>query len=368
MTSLTAAEPSDQRFRRIALAALLAVFAWRSADLVLHLMRTQPLGVDFSCLWAGARTALGAPAHIYDFRYVTALQGWPMGVGKLRPFIYPPSALLLFLPLAVLPYWVAYAGSMAATGGFFLWASRRAGAPWWLALFPSLWLVAACGQITFAIAGLVLLAFTLRERPLAAGLLLGLAAALKPQPMLLVPLGLIAAGRWRTLASAAATVGALGAISSALWGPHIWLDWLSAVPRFRTEALPSNPGLLADEITVYAGLEFLGLPGALAYLLAPFAIWLVWTSFRRGGEPLARAAAAFGGALLITPYAMNYDGALLAPGVAALLARREDDRWLLYAVIAATFTIAMFHTPLSVLAGLAPALVGRFRRPVRPAG
>jgi hypothetical protein len=357
MTKIAAQPSPDLRFRTLALAALLAVFTWRCFDVVIHAWRTEAVAGDFACLWAGARTAFAAPTHIYDFEHVTGLQaGWTVP-GRLRPFVYPPSALLAFLPLAALGPWGAYAVAMSITGAFFLWASRRAGAPWWLALFPSIWLVAAYGQTTFAVAGLVLLALTLRDRPILAGVLFGLAAALKPQALVLLPIGLVAARQWRSLAAAAATGVALLAISSAVWGPHIWLDWLTALARFQHEVLPATPGLRADEITVFAGLELLGLPGALAYLLAPVSLWLVWTAFRKESGPLACGAALFGGALLISPYAMNYDSALLAPGVAALMARRNDPRWLLYATVATIFTVSLFHSPAPVLTGLAPAIL-----------
>lgn len=357
MTAPPAERSPDLRFRTFALTALLAVFAWRCADVVLQAWRTDAVAGDFACLWAGARTALRAPAHIYDFEFVTALQtGWTVP-GRLRPFVYPPSALLAFLPLALPGPWAAYALATSAGGGFFLWASRRAGAPWLLALFPCVWVVAAYGQTTFLVAGLVLLALSLRDRQILAGVLFGLAAALKPQAAVLLPVALVAARQWRSIAAAAATGLALFAISSAVWGAHIWLDWLAALARFKHEVLPQTPGLRADEITVYAGLELLGLPGAIAYLLAPVALWLVWTVFRRNAGPLASSAALFGGTLLISPYAMNYDSALLAPGIAALLARRDDPRWLWYAAIATFFTVSMFHSPAPVLIGLAPAIL-----------
>lgn len=366
MSSLAAERSPDLRFRALAFSIFMALFAWRCANVVLHAWRTEAVAGDFACLWAGARTALTAPAHIYDFEFVTSLQtGWTVP-GRLRPFVYPPSALFAFLPLAMLAPWSAYALAMSASGSFFLWAGRRTGAPWSLALLPCIWLVAAYGQTTFAVAGLVLLALSLRDRPILAGVLFGLAAALKPQAIALLPVGLVAARQWRSLAAAAAAGLVLFAVSSAIWGVHIWLDWLAALARFQREVLPQTPGLRADEITVYAGLELLGLPGASAFLLAPFSLWLVWTVFRKDGGPLASAAALFGGTLLISPYAMNYDSALLAPGIAALLAQREDPHWLLYAAIVIAFTVGTFHTPLAVFMGLAPAVLAA-RRMAPPA-
>src|SRR5258707_954210 len=76
--------------------ALIAAFALANLPLLL-LLKRQAAGADFSCFWAGATAALHAPARLYDFSYVTGLQGWPLGPESLRPYIYPPSALFLFL-------------------------------------------------------------------------------------------------------------------------------------------------------------------------------------------------------------------------------------------------------------------------------
>jgi hypothetical protein len=352
MTVASASAP-DLRFRRWALAALLVAMAYKSADLAITIAREQPLGADFSCFWAGARAALSEPSRIYDFRHITDLQGWPLGP-TLRPYVYPPSALLLFAPFALLPLQPANAIWTGLTAVLFLLGARRAGAPWWVALFPVAALVAVCGQITFAVGGLVLLGLALRDRPVLAGVLFGAAAMLKPQSLVLLPIGLLAARNWRTLLGAAATAAVLLALSAIIWGPGLWLEWLAAVGRFQREVIPSLPGLTEDQISVHAWLELMGLPGALAWLLAPPAVALVWITFRRTQDPLLRAAAAFGGSLLIAPYAMHYDSALLAPGVAAMLNRTEDRLWLAYAAVGVLFVAGMLAGPLPVVAGLAP--------------
>jgi hypothetical protein len=376
MTDVAARTP-DLRFRNLALAALLAVFAYKSADLMMMVLRTQPLGADFSCFWAGGKAALSDPARIFDFRYITELQGWPLGP-TLRPYVYPPSALLLFVPLATLPPAVAYAVWTTLTGGFFLWAARLAGAPWWLALFPMIALAAVCGQITFLIGGLVLLGLALRDRPILAGVLFGLAAMIKPQTLVLLPIGLLAIGSWRSLFAAGATVAMLFALSALVWGPSLWLEWLAAIARFQSEVIPALPALREDQISFRTFLELAGLPGALAYLLAPVAVALVWLTFRRTPDPILRATAAFGGSLLIAPYAMHYDAALLVPGIAALLARTDYKLWpigaaaavlFMFSGIAFLFAAKVPTGPLPVIAGLSPLASAWLRGgPAGPAG
>lgn len=317
-----------------AAAALLAAVAWAWRDLWL-LTRIQAPGADYSCFWAGARTALTEPGRIYDFAHNSALQGWPLGPGRLRPYVYPPSALLVFVPFAALPtYWAGYGLWVVLTAGLFLWAGGRIGAPWPLVLLaPPVLLVAQCGQVTLLVGGLVLAGLSLRGRPLSAGMLLGLAACIKPQFMLLVPLALLAEGRWRTIFVAGATGLALCAAATLVWGGRIWLDWLAALPRFNA-LIFHDRGLTEDAVTPFATLVGAGLPGAWAFLLAPLAAALVWAAFRRPGDLAARSLVLFGATMLVTPYAMNYELALFAPGLAAHLARRGDRRWPAYAAAA----------------------------------
>lgn len=99
--------------RRISQVAILVAFASTSL-MVVRLVARQPAGLDFLCFWIGGRVALSAPERLYDFQYVTQLQDLPFVAGTLRPYINPPSALLLFAPLSRLPPWAAYVGLMLA--------------------------------------------------------------------------------------------------------------------------------------------------------------------------------------------------------------------------------------------------------------
>jgi hypothetical protein len=351
----------EARPRSILLAALVVAFAVASAKL-LELLNYQPAGVDFSCFWAGAWTALHAPARLYDFEYVTNLQGWPLGPEKIRPFIYPPSSLFLFTPFALAPYWIAYALWVGLTGALFLWAGLKAKASWWLMLLPPVALVAICGQITLLIGGLALGGLALRNRPIAAGVLFGLAAAVKPQLMVLIPIALVAEGRLRTLLATGATGAVLVAASAAVWGVDAWVAWLNALPRFQAMIF-HDASLVEDAITPFATLQTHGLNGAWAYLLAPLVAAGVWTTFRRNSDIADRSIAIFAGALLVSPYAMNYEAALLAPAVALYLARTEDPRWLAFAAASVLYAILPPAGLLAVLAVVALPLVrGRARQ------
>jgi hypothetical protein len=342
------------RVQLFALTALLAGFAFLSVHIFM-LTRVQVAGADYSCFWAGARTALSDPARIYDFQHNTALQGWPLGAGTLRPYIYPPTALFLFIPFSLVPYWLGYGLWITLTGGLFLWAASRIGAPWWLVLLlPSVAMVVYCGQVTFVMAGLVLAGLALRDRPLAAGVLFGIAASIKPQLVALVPIALLAENRWRTLAAAGLTGLLLCLAATLTWGPQIWRDWLDAAARFH-DLIFRDRDLTAAGITPYAALIAAGHRGAWAFLLAPVAVALVWFGFRRTADLPDRSLLLFGATILITSYAIYYELALFAPGVAVYLSRLRDPRWTRYAAASLGYCCFPWAFP-SVLPALALAV------------
>ena len=73
-------------------------------------------------------------------------------------------------------------------------------------LIPWVAFAAFCGQVTFLLGALVMTGLVVnKERPITAGVLFGLAAAVKPQLLMLLPLALIAEGRWRTIIATGVT-------------------------------------------------------------------------------------------------------------------------------------------------------------------
>jgi len=341
--------------RRTSQAAILVAFALASL-MVVRLLAQQPAGLDFVCFWVGGQAAFTAPERLYDFQYITQLQDLPFVAGTLRPYINPPSALLLFAPLSRLPLWGAYASLMLAGVAVALAAAARARGPWQLLLLPPVAFSIFCGQPTLLLGGLILLGLTFRDRPLVAGLLFAVVATIKPQVLLLLPVALAAQGQWRTILVTGVGGLVICAASALVFGLEVWTDWLAALPRFR-KMVADDPGLLNAAIAPYAKLAVLGLNGAFAYLLAPVAAWGVWTVFRREASWPDQLIAVLGGGLLVSPYAMNYELALLAPAVAAYLARIQDGRWPLYALAATVYAIDAAFGALSLAAALALPLL-----------
>ncbi|MFC3070817.1 glycosyltransferase family 87 protein [Phenylobacterium soli] len=353
--SLTSAPTLRERLTTPVLLAVLLGFLALSLG-TLNLLKLQPAGVDFAGLWAGGKAALTDIGKLYDFHYVSELQGWPLGPGKLRPYAYPPSALLLLTPFALAPWNLSYIVWTLATGAFFVWAGVKAGAPKWFPLIPWVAFAAFCGQATFLLGGLVMAGLALTSSPIIAGVLFGCAAAMKPQLLMLLPLALIAERRWTTIVATGVTGLVLCAVSAAVFGLQPWFEWLGALSRF--EYLVSHARLLvANAITPYAALTYWRQEGSWALLLAPGAALWVWLTFRRGADLSDKIIALFGGAFLISPYAMNYELALFAPATAAYLARTRDPRWPAYAAAAVLQAIVLHPAFFSLAATLSLPLL-----------
>lgn len=321
--------------RVVVLAAGVLFLAAQAWDHVNRILAYQPLGIDFMPMWSAAREAFPHPGRVYDFVGLTHFErpllahSFFQGV---RPFVYPPSALLAFLPFSALPFDVANA----------LWTGLGLVAVLWvtfahvrfprtltlvaMALTPASVLVLVTGQVTFLVAALAVAAlYALRGRPALAGALFGIAGALKPQALVLLPLALLATREWRTLITAGATVAIAIVASAVLFGADAWAQWIAAVPRFQRMVM-NAPGLERGMITPTALGHTLKLdPGALDVWRAAFALGaaaMAWMVFRRTVDPARRLAALLGGGLFVTPYAMHYDAALLAPAAALMITHR----------------------------------------------
>jgi hypothetical protein len=118
-----------------------------------------------------------------------------------------------------------------------------------------------------------------------------------------------------------------------VFGPARWAEWLASLGAFQA-VVESVPRFQLGLITPAALGRTLGLAGpALTAWIAAFATAgaaIVWRTFARTRDAGERAAALAVGGLIATPYALCYDGTLLAPAAAALLlgadARRRPAR------------------------------------------
>jgi hypothetical protein len=286
----------------------------------------RPLGTDFSSFWTAGRMALdGHAALAYDWKAHWEVQKQTHGVDLFYPWSYPPLFLLVAAALARLPYVAALivwqgAALLAALAVF------RSILPQPRALlfalgFPGVLICLASGQTGFLTAALLgggILALPRNE--VLAGALFGL-LAYKPQFGLLIPFVLAAGGYWRAIGTAMATMLAAFAATLVVWGWPVWQAFLDSVPL--TERIVFEAGNTGFEKfqSIFAWVRLWGGPLPLAYglqgivTLATLAacVWL----WRSAADHRLKGAALLIGALLSSPYVLDYD--LVAFGLALAL-------------------------------------------------
>lgn len=189
-------------------------------------------------------------SRIYDLDLLRALSaGFPAPQNTIHPggtFINPPPLAWLWAPLVSLPEPVAYliwtvAGLAALAWAWYLAAPYRGIGKFTMLLAGlALWPVMEAfyfGQPTMLVLALVATAWWLlrRDRALAAGVALAVATALKPQVVVMVPLCLVAAGRWRAIASWAVSGALIAAVSAASLGASGLGDFWSTLQWIQTD-------------------------------------------------------------------------------------------------------------------------------------
>ncbi len=361
------------RMRLWAIAVLVASaagIAWLGATSTgLNDYQGRPLGTDFSNIYvAGSYIVEGRPAAPFDPRLQHARAQEIFGAATpLYGWHYPPFFHFIAAPLATMPYLLALFVWQAATLVLYLLAigaitrsipppqgegGRRsrpgggsasdASAPpgslrsppsrcgggmtlllvLLLALaFPAVFVNLGHGHNGFLTAALIGLALLwLDRRPIAAGVLFGL-IAYKPQFGLIIPLVLLATGRWRTLLAAGATVLALAVAVTLAFGVETWHAFFASAPFTRAVLEQGGPGWHLIQ-SVFSIVRMWGGSVPLAYaaqgvLTLALAAALIWL-WRSHADVALKAAALCLATLLATPYSMDYDMMALSVAIAFL--------------------------------------------------
>lgn len=361
-------KPGERRSGRLiaVLAGACLSYLLLYAFVTLHRGQPYPFG-DFFALWSYAKIAIAhAPAELYDPGALHSAQvALGMEPGQQNPFPYPPSFLLILWPLGFLAYTPAYALWIAATFGFYVWAtaerSARAVTTAIAILAPTSTIMLVAGQSGFlagalAIGGLRLV----RTRPILAGVLLGL-LSYKPQLWLLVPIALIAARAWRSIAAIGLTIAVLVVLTSMAFGWSVWPAWLASLPAYSRDF---DAGAIRYHLmpTITANLQMLGLSlSESRFVQSAVAVGiaiLIWRIYRPGATRKA-ASVLLAGTFLATPHAFVYDLPMLTGAITGFVAEklRFDDGFDLAEIAVLIFALAfpalmMFagpHIPLSTL-------------------
>jgi alpha-1,2-mannosyltransferase len=288
---------------------------------------SKPVGTDFSNVYAaGALTWQGRPADAYQPALQHAQEKAVFG-GREVPFYgwhYPPFFFAIAAAVATFPYAWGLAIWVATSLAAYLAAMRAilprpqtlliAGA------FPAVFVNIGHGQNGFLTAALLGGALHLLDRrPWLAGVLIG-CLAYKPQFGVLIPIALLAAGCWRTIGAAAATVVALVVLTTATLGSGIWYAFADSMNFTQTVVLEQGGTGWEKIQSVFSAARMWGasvqsayaIQLALALLLAASIAWL-WQS---DAAFELKAAALATGSLLATPYVLDYDLVVLAIAIA----------------------------------------------------
>ncbi|HWP26551.1 MAG TPA: glycosyltransferase family 87 protein [Xanthobacteraceae bacterium] len=300
----------------------------------------RPLGTDFSNVYAAGTFVLeGRAAAAFDWdRHYRRQQDIFGTQTQFYGWHYPPFFLFVAGVLATMPYAVALLVWQGATLLLYLGAIRAimsSQLPGQGETPPTLWLLLALafpavlinighghnGFLTAALIGGALV--LLDRRPIAAGVLLGL-LAYKPQFGIMMPLVLAATGRWRVFLSASVTVALLALATLLAFGSEVWRAFFDSTQLTRTTVLEAGGTGWHKIQSVFAWVRLWGRGVTLAYaaqgavMLAVAAalirLWRSETTFAR------KAAGLVLGALLATPYSLDYDMMVLAPAIAFVAA------------------------------------------------
>jgi hypothetical protein len=288
-------------------------------------------GPDFTVLWAAAGHVF---EPVYDIAYITSLQP---GLPGPRPFAYPPPFLLMLAPVGFLPFKVAYVAWCTAAMVAFVEAGMRVTRFGWLVLFsPTLIFVALIGQTTLIVGALAIAGLMSLDRPRRAGFAIGVALCIKPQLLLLVPVLLFVDRRWRVLLFTGLTGMALSLAATIILGPHIWLDWLRALPEFMA---------VNDKL----GIERLGVTGWLRPAVLIVAILFLIRAIRRKDRPRMMLVA-LGGSIVLAPHAVFYESVIVLPAAIALIGLSLDTIPALVLLLGIAETPIAFMTAAGLLA------------------
>lgn len=297
----------------------------------------HPIATDFSGLYTAGRMVVeGNAVGAYDPDTHIAFQRRFHGSETVDVYgwHYPPFFLAVVAILALMPYLLALFVWQAATLGLLLQSLRmilpgqRMLVPAALA-FPSVFLTVLHGHNAFLTASLMGFGLVLLDRrPLLAGLAIGL-LAYKPQFGIVLPLVLVLGGHWRATAAAAATVVALAMLSTVLFGADIWHAFLQGAEFTRAIVLEEGSTGWHKIQSVFAAVRSWGGGTQLAYgvqAVASLAVMgcLAALVLRRADQRLVAAATAVG-ALLATPYVLDYDLTVLGIAIAFLVAYGREQ-------------------------------------------
>ncbi len=316
--------------KRIALYAItsltiqfLILAIWAGRYYVLREPAAPLMGWDFVVFWSAARVALehGA-AMVFSPQLMHAMATSIPGVSGLSPWPYPPTFLLVIIPVGLVSFAPAFALFSAAGLAAYALSLTRAARGLdrlhllFAAAFTGVSIALAAGQNTLITAAAAASALTfLASSPLVAGACVA-ALAIKPQLAILFPLAFACGRQWKALAASAAWTLAFAAVVTAALGADAWAAFAAHLHSFNQSFVEHGASHWAAMPTIFAAARLSGASIPAAYvaqaLVAIPAAALTALLWLRDARFELRASALIISTLLVQPYLMYYDLAWLS--------------------------------------------------------
>jgi hypothetical protein len=317
---------------------------------------------DFADLWnAGHLVRAGRLDWLYSsdlfHAYRESQFGKPLGY---QDWIYPPTVLLIGVPLSFIPLASAYVLWDTATFAIAVLLLRHARVPWPTLIFglagPATWRSLSLGQYGTITGALVVAGLLLAPRyPIRAGIMLGL-STLKPQQGIIVPIAWVSARYWRALSAAIVTFAVL-AIAVMFWlGSHAWALFFThstSMARRLLDMPPPQPNI-ENGTSVFWMLRTMGVGIAASYavhaVFAIAALVLVYRAWRLPrAQPTARMCVTVSLSLMVMPYGYTSDMVAYSMGVAFIVA---NNRWRLRPIDALLWLFPVYCSFFSIGSGI----------------
>jgi hypothetical protein len=302
--------------------------------------KPTPVGEDFSIFWtASALSLAGEPNTVYDLSKFQAAQ--MTLIGKSTPpgcgWYYPPTFLLIVLPLALLPYLVSLGFWLAVTLLSYLLVLRCVMPSNLTTLltiaFPSTFWNFYYGQNGFLSAALLGggLYLLLNRSPILAGMALGV-MCYKPQLAILIPIALLAGKCWKALIATITSALLLAFVSVLVFGHEVWSVFFSNISLHKSLFETGNLIRFQFVPTIFSAALLAGFKPIAGYIfqgliMVAVTAVVIWVWLRKGPTEITASILVLG-ILLFSHFYCWYDLTILALPLAWLGWGGYKNGWL----------------------------------------
>lgn len=273
-------------------------------------------GRDFTNLYVAGRLVLeGRALDAFDVETFRLAIERMLGTATYQNYSYPPHALFVAVPFALLPYTASWWVWTLSGAAFFYWAVKRTVAipPLLAILTPAAAVNVWAGHYGFFLGGLWLLFFNDLGKSKAGWI----AASLTIKPHMGLFVAVAALNQRRTLLWAVSGTLALVALSAAIFAPQAWVAFFDQTTKQQIAVLTAheNAGYFYMMPSAYTAFGRNGLSLVMQAFFSIAAVVILWRGER---NVFTYATATF----IVLPYVFTYDMTVACLGFAFTLHQR----------------------------------------------